>query len=188
VSGRTEGGEAWPPSFRDQFFLQSNKFVNTYYRQEFRARPGGGVLGTITRATFVAAELPPLATATGQGIMVQGERPEWDPPRRGKRFTLHWPVWYRATGEREWHSGMTENISYSGALIHTEASIVPATAVVVVIAMPSTPSSPRACLVGEGRIVRSVTPLSRTEGSAFAVAVPQYRFDRSGQVLDTITQ
>lgn len=120
--------------------------------------------------------------------MVQDERAEWDPPRRGKRFTLHWPVWYRAASESEWHSGMTENISSSGALIRAEAPIVSATPVVVVIAMPSTPSRPRSCLVGEGRVVRSLGSLSQTEGSAFAVAVPRYRFDRSGQVLDTIKQ
>lgn len=120
--------------------------------------------------------------------MVQGDRAEWDPPRRGTRFTLHWPIWYRTASETEWHSGMTENISFSGALIHAEAPTVPAAPVIVVIALPSTPSRPRGCLVGEGRVVRSVAPPSQTEGSAFAVAVTRYRFDRSGQVLDTITQ
>ena len=119
--------------------------------------------------------------------MVQGERTEWDPPRRGKRFVLRWPIWYRMVSETEWHSGMTENISSSGALIHVKASTVPATPVVVVIALPSTSSRPRSCLVGEGRVARSITPASRAEGLAFAVTVNGYRLDRSGRVLSTIT-
>jgi len=120
-------------------------------------------------------------------IMVQGERTEWNPPRRGKRFDLQWRIWYRMVSETEWHSGMTENISFSGALIHSKASTVPATPVVVVIALPSTPSNPRSCLVGEGRVVRTITPASQAEGSAFAVAVNRYQLDRSGRVLSTIT-
>lgn len=120
--------------------------------------------------------------------MVQGERAEGEPPRRGTRFTLQWPVWYRTAGETEWHSGTTENISFSGALIHAKASTVPVTPVVVVIALPPTLSRPHGCLVGQGRVVRSVAPPSQTEGSAFAVAVTRYQFDRSGHMLDTITQ
>ena len=120
--------------------------------------------------------------------MVQGERTEWNPPRRGKRFDLHWPIWYRMVTETEWHSGTTENISFSGALIHGKTSTVPATPLVVVIALPSTPSRPRSCLVGEGRVVRRITAAPQAEGSAFAVAVNRYRFDRSGHVLSTITQ
>ena len=109
--------------------------------------------------------------------MVQGERTDWNPPRRGKRFDLQWPIWYRMVSETEWHSGMTGNISFSGALIHANGSTVPATPLVVVIALPSTPSRPSSCLVGEGRVVRSITPASQAEGSAFAVAVKGYRFE-----------
>lgn len=138
------------------------------------------------RGTTIA---PPFAIPFPiERIMVQGERTEWDPPRRGKRFDLHWPIWYRIASETEWHSGVTENISFSGALIHTKAATVPATPLVVVIALPSAPSRPPSCLVGEGRVVRSITPASQTEGSAFAVAVNSYRFDRSGRLLSTIKQ
>jgi hypothetical protein len=142
----------------------------------------GQIRQTDVRGTTIAA---PFAAPFS---MVQGERTAWDPPRRGKRFDLHWPIWYRMVTETEWHSGTTENISFSGALIHGKTSTVPATPLVVVIALPSTPSSPRSCLVGEGRVVRSIAPASQAEGSAFAVAVNRYRFDRSGDVLSTITQ
>lgn len=99
-------------------------------------------------------------------------------PRRGHRFALHLPVWYRIVGETEWHSGTTEDVSYSGVMLRTEESSVPTSPAVVVIALPSTGSEPAGCLMGGARVVRSTEYPHKEPRWAFAVTFMWCRLDR----------
>jgi hypothetical protein len=118
--------------------------------------------------------------------MTDGES-NWDPPRRGQRFTLHLPVRYRMAGEADWHVGTTENVSRSGVMIRAEETPAPNSSVVVVISLPSVGSASSGCLLGRGHVVRSVGPCPPTGESAFAVTVACYRLEPLQHALDTIT-
>lgn len=48
---------------------------------------------------------------------------------RARRYEIGTLIRYRARGEREWHEGVTENISISGILIRTGRFLNPKTAI-----------------------------------------------------------
>jgi hypothetical protein len=48
---------------------------------------------------------------------------------RARRYEIGTSIRYRVRGEREWHEGVTENISISGMLIRADRSLDPRTAV-----------------------------------------------------------
>lgn len=101
---------------------------------------------------------------------------------RARRFDLHLPVWYRAADETEWHTGSTQSVSATGALIRADEPAVPSEALTVVIALPSVD----ACLVGHGRIVRSALPPAQADPPTFAVSVSRYRIAHCESVLSLI--
>jgi hypothetical protein len=98
---------------------------------------------------------------------------------RAQRFDLNLPVWYRATSETEWHVGVTETVSSTGALIRVEESVPATQPVHVVIALPSAAG----CLIGTGRIVR--TPETDEHPATFAIGVGHFHI-RSKAVLTRI--
>jgi hypothetical protein len=91
------------------------------------------------------------------------------------------PVWYRKPDEHQWHTGTTQSISISGAIIHADEPITPADPIVIAISLPVVPG----CLVGRGRIVRTVANTSETSGNTFIVAVDRYRISRRDVVLSS---
>lgn len=101
---------------------------------------------------------------------------------RAQRYPLKLPVQYRRVGETEWHAGITENISDSGAVIRTDEAVPPSTRVVIVIALPSSAALPGGRLTGEGTVVRRVRSSART----FAVTVTGYTLARPENVLDSL--
>ena len=94
------------------------------------------------------------------------------------------PVWYKAANETEWHAGLTENVSSTGALIRADSPVVPTQPVVVAITLPSV----EGCLIGRGRIVRAVETPAPMAFATFAVTVKRYRIDRYESVLPGITR
>lgn len=89
---------------------------------------------------------------------------------RAQRYPLHLPVRYCCIGETQWHVGLTENISESGAVIRaTEIAPPPHTRVMIAIALPSGEAMPGGWLVGEGVVVRSADSFSSTTNATFAV-------------------
>jgi hypothetical protein len=99
-------------------------------------------------------------------------------PRRGRRFALQLPVSYRIVGETEWHSGTTEDISYSGALLRTEECSLPTSPIVVVVSLSSIAAEAGGCLMGGARVVRRIVSPSPTAPLAFAVTFMWYRLGR----------
>jgi hypothetical protein len=48
---------------------------------------------------------------------------------RAQRYEIGTAIRFRVRGEREWHEGLTENISVSGLLIRSERALDPRTAI-----------------------------------------------------------
>ena len=99
---------------------------------------------------------------------------------RAQRFDLNLPVWYRVADETQWQSGVTETVSATGASIRVADPVRTRRPIHVVIALPSAAG----CLIGSGRIVRTV----ETDGRpvvTLAIAVGHFHI-RSKSVLRRI--
>ena len=89
-------------------------------------------------------------------------------------------MWYRSTDETHWHTGVTEIVSSTGALIRADEPATPAQPVHVVIELPSVAG----CLIGSGRILPSEE--THSPAGTFAIAVDHFHI-RSKAVLDRLT-
>jgi len=101
---------------------------------------------------------------------------------RAKRFPLNIPVRYREPHHPEWLEGRTENISWSGALLHTEASLQPKIAIELRFELPiSLLGEARGEVVCKGTVVRTEEDPLPGLPAALAVAIRSYRMTRGGQ-------
>ncbi len=82
-------------------------------------------------------------------------------------------------GDRRWHDGRTIDLTSSGAVIDGEGPQARAEAITVVITLPS----PRGCLIGCGRIVRTPALHACLDRRRFAIAVPHYRLEHRSTAL-----
>ena len=89
-------------------------------------------------------------------------------------------MWYRSADESQWHTGVTETVSATGALIRVEESVPTAQPVHVVIALPSAAG----CLIGTGRLVQTPEP-DEHPAARFAIGVGKFHI-RSKAVLKRI--
>lgn len=85
---------------------------------------------------------------------------------------------FRCTSDAEWHTGSTQNVSESGAIIRASTQLMPSTLVEVIITLPSSAKDAGTCLRGEGRVVRSFSLLSGHHDDVFAVAFTRVRLQR----------
>jgi len=75
---------------------------------------------------------------------------------RARRYEIGTLIRYRARGEREWHEGVTENISISGVLIRTERALDPKTPIELRFLLPIELDGERAAEVFcRGLVIRS---------------------------------
>ena len=88
-------------------------------------------------------------------------------------------MWYRAADETEWHTGLSQKITSTGALIRADEPGPPSKDLIVAIELPSGGG----CLVGHGRVMRLIGGTDVTEPVTFAVHVTAYRLDRRDAVL-----
>ena len=95
---------------------------------------------------------------------------------RAERFPMRIPLAYRATGDSEWLSGTTANISASGVLFVADSILEPGAPVEMRLVFPGrTADVPHGRVMCHGRIVR-VQPLASAEGrSALAATIANYR-------------
>ncbi len=102
---------------------------------------------------------------------------------RAERFPISIPVRYRETNRPEWLEGKTENISRSGVLLLTEASLEPKILIELRFELPvSVLGEGRGEIVCKGTVVRAEeNPLSEPP-TALAVAIRSYRMTRGGQI------
>ncbi|HEX4038323.1 MAG TPA: PilZ domain-containing protein [Acidobacteriaceae bacterium] len=75
---------------------------------------------------------------------------------RARRYEIGTLIRYRVRGEREWHEGVTENISISGVLIRAEEALDPKTAIEMRFLLPIELDGERAAEVFcRGLVIRS---------------------------------
>jgi hypothetical protein len=102
---------------------------------------------------------------------------------RAERFPLNLPVRYREPHRPEWLEGTTGNISRSGVLLLTDASLPPRMTIKLRFKLPvtitgETPGE----VVCKGMVVRTEeNPMSGIP-AALAVAIHSYRMTRGAQV------
>ena len=113
--------------------------------------------------------------------------PHLDPVPKGiaraERFPISIPVRYREPHRPEWFEGKTGNISCSGVLLHTEASLEPKITLELRIELPvSVLGEGRGEIVCKGTVVRAEENPLADHPTAVAVAIQSYRMARGGQV------
>jgi len=88
---------------------------------------------------------------------------------RARRYDIGTAIRYRVRGEREWHEGLTENISISGVLIRSGRSLDPQTAIEMRFFLPVELDGECAAEVFcRGFVIRSSK--SRIPAGTFAIA------------------
>ena len=100
------------------------------------------------------------SSRTKPPIVARGTRRAVRHRVRAQRYPLNLPVQYRRAGETDWHAGITENISDSGAVIRTDEAMPPSTRVAIVIALPSSAARARRTL-DRRRKRRATCPVER---------------------------
>lgn len=104
-------------------------------------------------------------------------RARQSPPMRAQRFQLHLPLRYRRLGEKEWHSGKTENISRSGMLFQADDVLQPCSQVEINLVLPAEIAGLSGTeVVCRGEVVRTVEAHSGAMPAALAARILQYHF------------
>lgn len=94
---------------------------------------------------------------------------------RAQRYAVPLPVLFRASGERVWREGQTENISKSGVLVRALHVLQPEATVEMLITIPENIPTPFAgATICRGRIVRAIGPSRLQERPAFAAAILEF--------------
>lgn len=111
------------------------------------------------------------------GAVVHFPTPEMkNSGERARRFDFSLPFRYRSVGEKEWHEGVTENISRSGVLFRTPHILDVGTPVEMTFRLPAGPSTPP--IRCRGRVVRTVLPGRFQSPPGMAATISAYRFVR----------
>jgi hypothetical protein len=75
---------------------------------------------------------------------------------RASRFQVRLELRYRLSGDSEWRTGLTENISRSGVLFRSEVPVDPKTELDIVLLVPGgVAGEPSSRLRGHGEVVRA---------------------------------
>ena len=101
------------------------------------------------------------------------------PSPPAQRFRLRIPVHYRAAGESEWLTGMSENISRSGVLFHTDHLMEPNAQLEITLVLPFDAVGLNSTeIVCRAEVVRAVSPRNYDPAPAVAARFLDYRFLR----------
>ncbi len=91
--------------------------------------------------------------------------------RRAHRYPIRLPVRYRCRGERDWHRGVTENISCTGLLFRGDELVHPQTPVEISFSLPPELTGRTEVRVAcAGYIVRTLAPGRPDEQPLLAAA------------------
>jgi hypothetical protein len=108
---------------------------------------------------------------------------------RARRYEIGTVVRYRVRGEREWHEGVMENISYSGILIRTSQFLPPDTTIEMRFFLPVELDGERAAeVLCRGSIVRSTPSTKSADAVKIAVRITHSRFMRQTGRAETVVQ
>jgi DNA-binding response OmpR family regulator len=99
------------------------------------------------------------------------------PPTRAQRFQLHLPLRYRRLGEKEWHTGKTQNISRSGMLFQADEMLQPSSQLEINLVLPAEIAGlSETEVVCRGEVVRTVEGNEGSLSPALAARILQYHF------------
>lgn len=98
---------------------------------------------------------------------------------RARRYEIGTAVRYRVRGQREWHEGVMENISYSGVLIRTGQFLPPETVIEMRFFLPVELDGERAAeVLCRGSIVRTSASTTSAGSVSLAAKITHSRFMR----------
>ena len=130
------------------------------------------------REALDATPTPPEVEMSIQAAATQhAVRAREVPPARAQRFQLHLPLRYRRLGEKDWHSGKTENISRSGMLFQADEALQPNSQLEINLVLPAEIAGlSETEVVCRGEVVRTVEAQGSTLTPALAARILQYHF------------
>jgi PAS domain S-box-containing protein len=130
------------------------------------------------REALDATPTPPEVEMSIQAAATQhAVRAREVPPARAQRFQLHLPLRYRRLGEKDWHSGKTENISRSGMLFQGDEALQPNSQLEINLVLPAEIAGlSETEVVCRGEVVRTVEAQGSTLTPALAARILQYHF------------
>ncbi len=104
-------------------------------------------------------------------------------PWRMERFRIETTIHYRMAGESDWHSGTTEDISGSGALVRAEPIARARTAIEMIFVVPvEMVSHAGGVVVCTGQVVRTVPAATANGLPGFAASITKYHLLRQPTV------
>jgi PAS domain S-box-containing protein len=135
-------------------------------------------LKTKVREVLDATPTPPEVDMSIQNAAAQhAARAREVPPSRAQRFQLHLPLRYRRLGEKDWHSGKTENISRSGMLFQADEVLQPSSQLEINLVLPAEIAGlSETEVVCRGEVVRTVEGQQGSISPALAARILQYHF------------
>ena len=130
------------------------------------------------REVLDATPTPPEVEMSIQSAATQhAARARELPPTRAQRFQLHLPLRYRRLGEKDWHSGKTENISRSGMLFRADEVLQPSSQLEINLVLPAEIAGlSETEVVCRGEVVRTVEGQEGSISPALAARILQYHF------------
>lgn len=130
------------------------------------------------REVLDATPTPPEVEMSIQSAATQHAlRAREVPPTRAQRFQLHLPLRYRRLGEKEWHTGKTQNISRSGMLFQADEMLQPSSQLEINLVLPAEIAGlSETEVVCRGEVVRTVEGQQGSLSPALAARILQYHF------------
>jgi PAS domain S-box-containing protein len=134
-------------------------------------------LKNIVREVLDATPTPPEVAMSTQFEPLHSAPAIQDAPARAQRFYIHLPLRYRRLGEKDWHTGKTENISRSGMLFEADELLQPAVQLEINLVLPAEIAGLSSTeVVCRGEVVRTVEDRGATMNPALAARILQYHF------------
>ena len=130
------------------------------------------------REVLDATPTPPEVEMSIQSAATQhAARAREVAPTRAQRFQLHLPLRYRRLGEKDWHTGKTENISRSGMLFQADEVLQPSSQLEINLVLPAEIAGlSETEVVCRGEVVRTVEGQEGSLSPALAARILQYHF------------
>jgi CheY-like chemotaxis protein len=125
---------------------------------------------------------PQEAPMASRATQMPVRRAKLTSPFRAQRFNLHLPLKYRLLGEQDWHEGTTENISRSGLLFRSQATVPANAQLEINLVLPTEIAGlASAEVVCRGEVVRTVESASPKVSPVLAAKILQYHFQHGSR-------
>jgi hypothetical protein len=103
--------------------------------------------------------------------------------RRSWSFPIELPVRYRLSDDPYWHSGVTDLLSDSQAVVKSDPLPESASKISLIVSLPSTDDDSGGCVVAQGIVRRCAVDIADWRTPWFVVDISSYSLDRLDRVL-----